>query len=202
MDNLYLRQQEFNLKTDIVPVIIGVGGVGFHVAKMLVMAGVKDIVLFDDDIIEEHNLNRLDLPLSSIGMNKTEAIKMLIEQMRPDCKVVSYGYKFNPEVLDTLTLDITHIVDCTDVHSVQLSNQAFARNKEYKYMKVGYNGPNVSINEVVGEWDTGDTPDGYTIIPSYVVPATVIGALAAHKILTESTNQIATTIDDMYNFED
>ncbi len=197
-NNLYKRQEEFNLQTDIVPVIIGCGGVGFHVAKMLAMAGVENIILFDDDIIEEHNLSRLDLPLTTIGLNKTEAIKMLIDQMRPDCKVVPYGYKFNPDVLDTLTVMPTHIIDCTDVYAVQLNNQAYAKNKGLKYMKIGYNFNHITVANQIAEWDVDDTPDGYTIIPSYVVTATIVAGLAVNKILTGSEEEVSADLKDLY----
>ena len=198
--SLYNRQEKFELNTDIVPVIIGVGGVGFHVAKMLAMAGVENIIMFDMDIIEEHNLSRLDLPLTSIGMNKTDAIKMLIEQMRPDCKVTGYGFKFNPQILDTLTVDITHIIDCTDVHAVQLDNQAFAKNKGYKYMKIGYDFTHITIGNSIAEWDANPdgTQDGYTVIPSYVVTATLVAGLAVNKILTGSDKELSADINDLY----
>ncbi len=196
-DNLYKRQEAFELNTDITVVVIGVGGVGFHVAKMLAMAGVEKLILFDDDIIEEHNLSRLDLPLSTIGMNKTDAMKMLIGQMRPDCNVIPYGFKFNPDVLDTLTVEVTHIIDCTDVHAVQLSNQAFARNKGYKYMKVGYDFKHLTIANSIAEWDSGDTPDGYTIIPSYCVTAMVVAGLAVNKILTNSDKELSVELDNL-----
>ena len=198
MTTLYDRQEKFELNTDIVPVVIGCGGVGFHVAKMLAMSGVENMILFDDDIIEEHNLSRLDLPLSTIGMNKTDAIKMLVEQMRPDCEIVPYGYKFNPDVLDTLTIKPTHIIDCTDVHEVQLNNQAFARNKGYKYMKIGYDFTHITIGNAIAEWDAGDTPDGYTIIPSYCVTAMVVAGLAVNKILTGSDSELSANLEDLY----
>lgn len=196
--NLYERQEQFELNTDIIPVIIGCGGVGFHVAKMLAMAGVENIVLFDNDQIEEHNLNRLDLPLSCIGMNKTEAVRLLVSQMRPDCKIHAFGYKFNPDVLDTLSVEPTHIIDCTDVHAVQLNNQAFARNKGLEYMKVGYDFRHVTIANAIAEWDAADTPDGYQIIPSYCVPAMVVAGLAVNKILTGSNMELSADLDNLY----
>ena len=195
---LYDRQEKFDLNTDIIPVVIGCGGVGFHVAKMLVMSGVEHIILFDNDQIEEHNLSRLDLPLSTIGMNKTEAIRLLVEQMRPDCKVTCFGYKFNPDVLDTLTVTPTHIIDCTDVHAVQLDNQAFARNKGYKYMKIGYDFTHITIGNSIAEWDTGDSQDGYVVIPSYCVTAMVVAGLAVNKILTDSTKELSANLEDLY----
>lgn len=200
MTTLYDRQEQFGLDTDIIPVIVGCGGVGFHVAKMLAMAGVKTLILFDNDQIEEHNLNRLDLPLSTIGMNKTEAIKLLVGQMRPDCEVISYGYKFNPDVLSTLTVEPTHIIDCTDVHAVQLENQSFARENGFKYMKIGYDFKHVTIANSIGEWDANPegTQDGYTIVPSYCVPAMVVAGLAVNKILTDSESELSAELDNMY----
>jgi hypothetical protein len=195
---LYDRQEKFELKTDIVPVVIGCGGVGFHVAKMLAMAGVENIVLFDNDIVEEHNLSRLDLPLSVIGLNKTEAIKLLVNQMRPECNVQAFGYRFNPDVLDTLTVDVTHIIDCTDQHAVQLENQAFAGNKGYKYMKIGYDFTHITIGNSIAEWDSGDSQDGYTIIPSYCVTAMVVAGLAVNKILTNSDEELSANLEDLY----
>jgi len=197
-DNLYTRQEQFKLNTDIVPVVIGCGGVGYYVAKMLAMVGVENIVLFDDDIIEEHNLSRLDLPLTTIGMNKTEAVKLLVKQMRPDCRIQGFGYKFNPDVLDTLSVDVTHIIDCTDKHAVQLDNQAFASNKKLKYCKVGYDFRHITIGNSIAEWDSGDSQDGYRVIPSYVVTATVVAALAVNKILTGSNEELSANLEDLY----
>lgn len=196
--NLYDRQEKFELQTDIIPVVIGCGGVGFHVAKQLAMAGVQNIILFDDDIIEEHNLNRLDIPLTTLGINKTEVAKSIINQMRPDCKVTAYGYKFNPDVLETLTVEMTHIIDCTDVHEAQLNNQAFARNKGLQYMKIGYDFRHVTIANAIGEWDAGDTPDGYQITPSYCVPAILVASLAVHKILTKSEMELSSELDKLF----
>jgi len=198
---LYDRQEFFNLNTNIVPIICGAGGVGFYVSKMLAMAGVENIILFDNDIIEEHNLNRLDIPLSAIGMNKAEVAKLIIKQMRPNCNVLSYGFKFNPDILDTITINPTHFIDCTDIHRVQLENQRIAKEKNLPYCKAGYNGFSISINDIVGEWDANEegTQDGYTVTPSYVVPATVVAALTVHKILTNNGKQMAYSLNNIYN---
>ena len=195
--DMYNRQKELGLNINQKILVIGVGGVGWWVTKAFAMSGVKDITIFDADIIEIHNLNRLDVPESCLGRNKVDMLKSFINQMRSDCDVHGFPIKFNPDVISN---DFDYIVDCTDVHKVQLENQKYAQDNKIKYIKVGYNGFSVSVNDGVGEWDTNPegTEDGYTIIPSYVVPAMAIASLAVHKVLTESDKQIACKVDDLY----
>ena len=76
---LYQRQEKLELKTGQSACVVGCGGIGFWVAKFLAMSGVEKLWLFDNDVIEEHNLNRLDLPHKTIGQNKADVVKMMIE---------------------------------------------------------------------------------------------------------------------------
>lgn len=62
MTQLYDRQKTLNLNKDISITVVVVGGVGYWVAKFAAMSGIEKIYLYDHDVIEEHNLNRLDLP--------------------------------------------------------------------------------------------------------------------------------------------
>ena len=43
----------------------------------------------------------------------------------------------------------------------------------------------------------GDTPDGYTIIPSYCVTAMVVAGLAVNKILTNSDKELSVELDNL-----
>ena len=58
--------------------IVGLGGIGYWVAKFLAMAGVEKLYVFDFDVIEEHNLNRLDLPSRFVGKNKADVVKIVV----------------------------------------------------------------------------------------------------------------------------
>ena len=66
--------------------LIGCGG-GCWVAIFGAMMGVKRINLFDSDILEGHNLNRLPYSPEMVGKKKTLALKQLIQTLRPDCEV-------------------------------------------------------------------------------------------------------------------
>ena len=197
MSTLYDRQESLNLDTNIKVVVVGCGGVGWHVVKGLAMAGVNDIVMFDDDIVEIHNLPRLDIPMSFLGKNKATLLKQFIDQMRPDNNITGYPFKFNPHVQDVTDFD--YFIDCTDNHESQLNNQEFARENGLKYLKIGYNGSHITIANSVAEWDTSDTPDGYTIIPSFISPAIIVAGLAINIILTKSDKEISIDINEMYN---
>jgi molybdopterin/thiamine biosynthesis adenylyltransferase len=96
MNDIYLRQENLNLDTDKRIVIIGCGGIGFNLAQYFSMAGIENLYLFDNDVIEIHNLARLAIPYTCIGKNKATLLRDLIKQMRPDCNVIGYPFKFNP----------------------------------------------------------------------------------------------------------
>jgi molybdopterin/thiamine biosynthesis adenylyltransferase len=195
--DFYNRQEALGLDTDKVVVVIGCGGIGMNAALQLAMAGIKKMYVFDADTIEPHNLNRLPVPASFIGKNKADTTAKFIGLMRPeDVEVDHFPFNFNPDVIDMA--EVTNILDCTDKHDAQLNNQAIAEQYNISYFKAGYDGFSISLNNRVGEWDTGNTPDGYQITPSYCVPAITIASLAVHKILTNSTREIACKVNDLF----
>ena len=56
--------------------IVGLGGIGCPVAQYLIACGIKNINLFDDDIIKKNNLNRQTLyTLKELGEKKTIVAK-------------------------------------------------------------------------------------------------------------------------------
>lgn len=192
MSRLYDRQETLNLNKDISLTIIGCGGVGYWVAKFAAMSGIDKMYLFDFDQIEEHNLNRLDLPASSIGKNKAAITKGMVNFLRPDATVYSMPFKFQ----EHLYRETDWIVDCTDRADVQEANYKFAKKVGAKYLKVGYNGEHITLSDVVAEW--GEATDGYTIIPSWVVPASVVAALAVGKIMKYYNKELSTNLKDLY----
>jgi len=193
MSRLYERQESLKLNKDISITVIGCGGVGYWTAKFAAMSGIEKIYLFDFDVIEEHNLNRLDLPISAIGQNKAAVTKSVINFLRPETTVFALPFKFK-EGLFKMT---DWIIDCTDRSNVQEENQAIAKANGAKYLKVGYNGEHITLSNVVAEW--GESTDGYTVIPSWVVPATVVAALAVGKIMKYYDKEISTNLKDLYN---
>lgn len=192
MTTLYDRQKDFKLNVNQSLCVVGCGGVGFWVAKFAAMSGIEKMFLFDPDVIEEHNLNRLDLPMSVLSKNKAQVTKMFINQIRPEASVFAM-----PFILQESTYRKTDwIVDCTDKSKSQEVNQAIAKKFGARYLKAGYNGEHITVADTVAEW--GEAVDGYTIIPSWVVPATVVAALAVGKILKYGRKEISANLEDLY----
>jgi hypothetical protein len=61
--------------------IIGAGAIGSFTTLALAKMGFKDIMVFDDDKVEEHNIPNQFYPLSSIGKSKVCALKELVLEM-------------------------------------------------------------------------------------------------------------------------
>jgi len=158
------------------------------------MSGIEKIYAFDPDIIEESNLNRLDIPYKFIGKNKADVAKIVVNMLRPDCTFYAMPFRFN----DAHNLQTDWLIDCTDNAESQDTNFKIAKAQGMKYCKAGYNGTNISINDKVAEW--GDAPDGYTVIPSWVVPASIVAALTVAKILKYNTKEMGCDIEKLFNF--
>jgi molybdopterin/thiamine biosynthesis adenylyltransferase len=64
--------------------VLGVGGLGSYVALALAAAGVGDLTLVDDDVVEEHNLNRQVLYTSAdVGASKVAAARERVAAVNP-----------------------------------------------------------------------------------------------------------------------
>lgn len=196
MSSIYDRQKELKLNTDHVVAVVGCGGIGFHVAKMLCMSGVKTFYLYDPDIWEDHNLNRIDIPQRFVGQNKAEVTKGVMTLLRDDITVYSFPFPFDTGLLDP---SVTWIVDCTDKDDVQLKNQEIADSAGVKYFKAGYDGESFGIHNRVAEW--GESTDGYTIVPSWIVPAVLIASLAVAKICKYPDKECSSSVDRLFRID-
>lgn len=185
---LYDRQESLKLTIPESICVVGCGGVGYWVAKFAAMSGIEKIYLFDPDVIEEHNLNRLDLTNDFIGRNKAEVTKEILVSIRPYTSVYVM-----PFILQEHTFPkTTWLVDCTDKIKSQMENQRIAKVFGSIYVKAGYNGESITISDSVAEW--GEADDGYTIVPSWVVPATTVAALTVAKLMKYKNGEISKTI--------
>lgn len=96
--------------------IIGLGGVGGYAVENLVRAGIQNITIVDNDIIEQSNLNRQIIALNSnIGKYKTEAFLARILDINPMCKVNIINEFIDDKNIDKLfETNIDYLVDACD----------------------------------------------------------------------------------------
>lgn len=193
MSELYNRQEKLKLDIPKKVCVVGCGGVGYWVALFLAMSGCENISLYDPDVIEESNLNRLNLSSVTIGKNKADITREMIIKIRPEAAVYAYPFKFLG-----METGYNWIIDCTDKEESQIEVQKIANQSGSKYFKSGYDGEGFSIHNEVPEW--GDSIDGYRIVPSWVVPAVIVAALSVAKVMKHPKLEVISTIEKIFGF--
>lgn len=111
-----IGEDKFNKLTDSKVIVFGIGGVGSYVVEALARAGVGTIALVDKDVVDETNINRQLIALTStIGKYKTEIATDRIKDINPDCKVITYPMFYLPETANQINLlEYDYIVDAID----------------------------------------------------------------------------------------
>ena len=84
--------------------IIGLGNIGSHAALTLARMGIRKFVLWDPDIIEEHNLTSQTYSRRHLEEFKVTAIKTQIEAISPDIEVIDMRSEFSLAVSNNLQL--------------------------------------------------------------------------------------------------
>lgn len=195
MSDLYNRQEKLNLNTPKKIAVVGCGGIGYWVAKFLAMSGVQELHLYDPDILEEHNLNRLDIPYRFLGKNKADVTREGIISLRDESTVYAFPFKFS----SNMETGFEWVIDCTDSDKSQIENQEIANKLGAKYFKAGYDGEGFGIHNTVAEW--GESTDGYRIVPSWVVPAVIVAALAVAKVMKYPEKECISSVEKLFRFD-
>ena len=101
--------------------VVGVGGVGGYAVESLIRAGISKLIIIDYDIVDITNLNRQIISLqSNIGKYKTDVIKERINNINPDCNVITINTKLNEENLYLLfNENPDYIIDACDTLKVK-----------------------------------------------------------------------------------
>ncbi len=96
--------------------VVGVGGVGGYAVEALARSGVGKLILVDDDIVDETNINRQLIALTStLGMKKTAAWRKRIQDINPLCRVVLYDMFYQTENKDVIFQEpIDYVIDACD----------------------------------------------------------------------------------------
>ncbi len=96
--------------------VIGCGSIGSNVAELLARYGIENIVLYDFDIVESHNIANQLYTEEDVGKEKTEALAKIL-------------YRINPKLKHTLQIEgkfenqrlTDYVFMCVD--SVEVRNQ-------------------------------------------------------------------------------
>jgi len=108
--------------------IVGLGGLGGHLADNLVRLGVSKLMLVDFDVFEVSNLNRqLYSTQHNIGDYKVHVLREQLQKINQDCLIEVSIEKIEDLLIENLR-DIDYIVDAVDspqtkIHIAELANK-------------------------------------------------------------------------------
>ena len=95
--------------------IAGAGGLGSPVATYLALAGVGELIIADDDVVQESNLNRQFLHATKdIGKQKVYSACETLHALNPDITISAIPERITRDNIGMHTSDADIIVDATD----------------------------------------------------------------------------------------
>lgn len=101
--------------------IVGLGGLGCHVAQQVAYLGVSDFALADADAVSESNLNRLvGAGAGDVGAPKVEIAARVIRSIQPDARVDTAPAPFNANSPPAEFARSTVLFGCVDEDPARL----------------------------------------------------------------------------------
>jgi len=95
--------------------VIGAGGLGSSAIYYLAAAGVGNIGVVDDDVVELSNLQRQIIHnQNDLGKQKVTSVKEKINLLNDDVKITTYDFRINHHNLANLVQGYDFILDATD----------------------------------------------------------------------------------------
>lgn len=118
--------------------IVGYGGGGSHIGQQLAHMGVTNITIFDDDKVEETNLNRLIGAWFSDSKNallKTTVAKRIIKKILPQANVtcINSRWQINPDLLQSCDI----VIGCVDSYIERQQLELECRRYLIPYIDIG-----------------------------------------------------------------
>jgi len=118
--------------------IVGLGGLGSHVAQQLAYLGVGELILVDHDVVETSNLNRLiGATPGDVRRPKVKVAERLIKAISPDARVRAFRENLaSTTPLETLRT-VSLLVGCTDTEGSRLILNELAKAYLLPYIDCG-----------------------------------------------------------------
>lgn len=103
--------------------VFGIGGVGGHAAEALVRGGIGEITIVDNDTVNESNLNRQIIALTStIGRKKVDVMRERLLDINPNLKINCYDCFYLPETESEFDFsEYDYVIDAVDTVTAKLS---------------------------------------------------------------------------------
>ncbi len=95
--------------------VVGLGGLGGHIAEQLARLGIGELILIDGDIVEESNLNRqLFATEKTLGLNKAAAAELRLRDVNSEVRCKFHSQKLTDENALELLCGADIVFDAVD----------------------------------------------------------------------------------------
>ncbi|WP_166423784.1 molybdopterin-synthase adenylyltransferase MoeB [Paraglaciecola sp. 20A4] len=95
--------------------IIGVGGLGCAAAQYVVSAGIGEVTLVDDDVVELSNLHRQVLHHEhDVGIKKVNSAKATLNSNNSLCVINTFAQRLDDNALSQQIAQHNVVLDCSD----------------------------------------------------------------------------------------
>lgn len=106
--------------------VIGVGALGSWMAEGLVRMGFTNLNLWDDDVVNPHNISNQNYLDSQIGANKVDSLAERLTQINPDVKITKHGrYIFDENNRNYLSGYVFLMLDNIDTRRMIVENNPY-----------------------------------------------------------------------------
>ncbi|MBB6242999.1 molybdopterin-synthase adenylyltransferase MoeB [Rhodanobacter sp. MP1X3] len=101
-------------------VLLGAGGLGSPAALYLAAAGVGQLTLIDDDVVERSNLHRQIIHADArVGMAKTESARIALQALNPRVRIVIHNERLQADNVERLLAGHDVLIDGADNFSAR-----------------------------------------------------------------------------------
>jgi sulfur carrier protein ThiS adenylyltransferase len=100
--------------------IAGLGGIGSHVAVLLVRAGIKQLTLIDFDKVDQSNLERQYYFIDQIGQKKVDALFNTLRKINPALSCNCYDTVIEENNIEALFKNGDIIVEALDSNTTKI----------------------------------------------------------------------------------
>ena len=112
--------------------IIGCGAIGSHIAEILIRFGITKINLYDDDVVNEHNLTNQLYTTEDLNLPKTEALKRYLLKINPEAKITIFGRYTNQHLSGHVILAVDSVETRKSILEINKYNEHIKSWSDYR----------------------------------------------------------------------
>ncbi len=102
--------------------IVGAGGLGSPAAMYLAAAGVGNITIYDNDVVDLSNLQRqITHHTPDIGTDKVISTRKTLNELNPDVEIRAVKQRLDGEQLEAEVMQADVVLDCSDNFSTRFA---------------------------------------------------------------------------------